>query len=174
MSHGRLLNGHALKHGQGIPNGGAVADHGHRLAGVVTGDLPDGGGDALPQALEGLAALHTPTGIRGVEPSELLCVGAVDLPPGPVLPNAHRNLPQGLPGDQGQALGFVDGPGGGPGAEEVAGVHRVHMDGFEPVGQSGDLPVAQVGDQAVVMAVDAAVEVPLGFRVADQVDLSHG
>ena len=40
--------------------------------------------------------------------------------------------------------------------------------------KSGDLPVAQVGDQAVVMALDAAVEVPLGFRVADQVDLSHG
>ena len=60
------------------------------------------------------------------------------------------------------------------GAEEVAGYTASTWMDSEPVGQSGDLPVAQVGNQAVVMAVDAAVEVPLGFRVADQVDLSHG
>ena len=96
----------ALKYSQGIPNGGAVADHGHRLAGVVTGRSAGWRRRCAPQALEGLAALHPQPGIRGVEPSELLCVGAVDLPQGLSSQTPMRKPPQGLPGDQGRPLGL--------------------------------------------------------------------
>ena len=72
-----------------------------------------------------------------------------------------------------QPLGLIDRPGGGHGAVEVAGVHRVDMNGFKALLQRLDLPKTVFGDEGIVSPVDAAVEVALRLRVADEIDRSH-
>ena len=74
---------------------------------------------------------------------------------------------------EGQALGHIDGPGGGHGAEQVAGVDRVYGGVGEALLQRLDLPVPIVGDEAVVLAVDAAVEVALCLGVSDEIKCGH-
>ena len=72
-----------------------------------------------------------------------------------------------------QALGLRHCPGGGDGAEEVTGIHRVQGHIRETLCQRRQLAVAVVGDEAVILAVDAPVEVPLGLGGSDEVNFGH-
>ena len=74
---------------------------------------------------------------------------------------------------QRQSLGDVDRPGGGHGAEEVAGVYGVDLHVLKPLFQGLDLAISVVRDQAVILSVDPAVEVSLSLRVADQIKCCH-
>ncbi|MPM89928.1 hypothetical protein SDC9_137043 [bioreactor metagenome] len=104
----------------------------------------------------------------------LLRVFVSDFAPGPVLPDAHADLPQIGAGNKLQILKPADSPYSGHGAEQIAGIHGVQPDGFKPLAQLGNLAVAGFGNQAVVMALSAAVEVTLGLRVTDKINGSHG
>ena len=168
-----LLRRDALDPRQSLPDGGAVAEYSHRLAGVLYGDAPDGAlhpGPDLPQAL---AAGGDPRGVAVVELEEPLPLRPAHLAPGTVLPAAHVDLPQAGICVQLQSLGHIDGPGGGPGAVQVAGPDRIHRHAGKPRLQGLDLLPAVLRDQGVIPAVDPAVEVPLRLRVADQIDRCH-
>lgn len=69
--------------------------------------------------------------------------------------------------------GAVDSPGGGHGAVEVAGVHRVKMDILEPSLQRLNLSAALDGDQPIVPAMAPAVEVALRLRMANEINGGH-
>jgi len=111
--------------------------------------------------------------IFGGEADELRRLVLLQVPPGPVLTLPHSDFPQIGAGARLQAMGAPERPGGGLGAEQVAGVDRV--DGFprETALQGGDLAVAVVGNQAVIPAVDAAVEIALRFCMADDIEFGH-
>ena len=83
------------------------------------------------------------------------------------------DLPQVGAGGQGQVLGVADGPGGGHGAEQVAGIDRINVDILESLRQCLDLTVAIVGDETVIVTVHAAIEVALGLGMPDEIDLGH-
>ena len=74
---------------------------------------------------------------------------------------------------EGETLGLVDGLGGGAGAEEVGGVHRVNVDIFKAAAENVNLTVAAVGNEAVILSVGNAVEVALRLGVADEIDGCH-
>ena len=128
---------------------------------------------ALLNLPEGLAALHGKGGRHGVKYPQPLPIPPGQISPGAVLPDPKADLPQIRPGPQRKSLGLTDCPGGGLGAEEVTGVHRVNRNILEPVGQRGDLTVAIVGDEAVVPPVNPAVEVALRLGMPDDVNSRH-
>ena len=81
--------------------------------------------------------------------------------------------PGGTVAVEGETLGLVDGLGGGAGAEEVGGIHRVNVDIFKAAAENIDLTVATVGNEAVILSVGNAVEVALRLGVADEIDGCH-
>ena len=167
------LGADALEGRQAVADEGAVGEDGHGLALMPGGDVQDGGGATVPDLLEALPVGGPVQGGGLAEIAHHLGLHHGDGGKGPVLPVSHVDLPQVGPGDQGQALGVADGPGGGHGAEEVAGIDGVHGDVPEPLRQGLDLAVAVVGDEAVIVAVHAAVEVALGLGMPDEIDLGH-
>ena len=170
-----LLRGVAVPQegGQGVADQGAVGKDRHRLVGMLGGDVQNGRGAPAADLGESLPPRGVEVRGAGGEEGHLLVVGPVDAGPGAVLPLAHAHLPQVGPGLEGQALGHIDGPGGGHGAEQVAGVDRVYGGVGEALLQRLDLPVPVVGDEAVVLAVDAAVEVALCLGVSDEIKCGH-
>ena len=168
-----LLRRDALDPRQSLPDGGAVAEHRHRLVRVGGGDAAQGPLHPLPQLPQPLSTGGRPSGVAAVEAVQLPGLGAAHLAPGLVLPVPHVQLPQLRVGTQFQAPGLIDSPGRGAGAVQVAGPHRVEVLPLEALLQGLDLPETVLGHQGVVPAVDAAVQVSLRLSVADQIDGRH-
>ena len=95
------------------------------------------------------------------------------LSPGHVLPDSRADLPQAGVDPEREPPGTVDGPGGGHGPVEVAGIYRVKVDALKPLFQGLHLLPALAGEQAVVPAVAAAVEIALRLSVADKIYGGH-
>ena len=123
--------------------------------------------------LSRLAALHMEFVQLPVEVKHLLVIGGIQLLPGTALPTAHMDLPEGRVGVQFQTLGFIDGPSGGAGPEQIAAVHRVDVYIVKALFQHPQLLIAPVGDQAVVLAVGDPVEIALRLGMADQIYSRH-
>ena len=170
----QLLQRDPLNSRQQQPNGAAVGEHRRRLSLVGRRDVPHRRQQPGLDRLGRLRPLHVPQVQGAVEVPQLLRVLPGDLPPGLFLPDTHTDLPQVPPPVQGQPLGPVDGAGGGAGAVEVAGVHRIHGNIGKPALQRLDLPPAPVRDDAVGLPLGDAVQISLRLRVADQIDGGHG
>ena len=168
-----VLGSHALHHGQQLADGRAVAEDGDGLVGIAPGDAAQGVVDPLAHLAQALPIGGLPGGVAAVEEGNAVSVEVVHLAPGLVLPVPHVDLPQTGVSVQLQALGDIERPGGGLGAIEVAGPHRVYMDILKAALKGGDLSKAVVGDQGVIPAVDAAVQIPLGLGVTDEIYGGH-
>ena len=170
----QLLQRDPLQRRQRQPDGAPVGEHRHRPPVVGRRDLPHRGQHAGLDCLGRLCALHVPQVQPAVKVLQLLRVPPGDLAPGLLLPDAHADLPQIPPPVQGQPLGPVNGAGGGAGAVEVTGVHRIYGNFRKAALQRPDLLPAQVRQDAVVLSLGDAVQVSLRLCVADQIDRGHG
>ena len=151
----------------------AVGENRHRLIGVLGSYVQNGGHASPADFWEALAAGGPEVGGGGGEEPHHGVVRPVKSRPGTVLPFSHAQLPQVGAGLERQTLGNIDGPGGGHGPEQVAGIHRVNGDIGKAFLQGLDLPVAVVGDETVILAVDAAVQVSLRLGVSNEVQCCH-
>ena len=168
-----LLHGKALEGPQHQPQGSTVGKNRHGLPVVFLGNALQSGNIARQYAFHRLAALYVPLPHVPVEAVQLLRLRHGQLLPGVALPHADAHLAEGRCGVERQALWLVDGPGGGAGAEQVAGVHCVHMNIGKAVPERGDLLVAPLCDQAVIVSVGNAVEIALGLGVTDKIKPRH-
>ena len=155
------------------PDGVAVGEHRHGAALILRRDGADSPQHPVQHLLGRLGALDVPFGELAAEIGHLLRVLTVDVAPGALFPAAHVDLPQRWHPVEGQALGLIDGAGGGAGTVQVAGIHRVNMDILEPLFQSPDLPPAPVREVTVLLALGNAVQVALRLRVANQINGRH-
>lgn len=151
-----------------------MREHRRRFSVIGRRNVPHGRQQPGLDCLGRLRALYVPQVEPVVEVFQLRRVLPGDLPPGLLLPHAHADLPQVPPPVQGQALGLVNGAGGGAGAVEVAGVDRVDGNIRESARQRLDLPLAPVCDAAVSLSLGDAVQVALRLCVANQIDGGHG
>ena len=172
--------------GPGVPEGDPLEIGQEQADGVAVGEEGQGFPRVLPSdGLHGFPdpGQHLGRGLRSgngpaIHPAAEIrhglgrCPG--DVPPGPALPAPHADFPEARAAVEGQAMGAVDGGGGGPGPVEVAGVDGVNMDVREAALQGIHLPPAPVGETALVLALGDAVEVALRLGVANEVDGGHG
>ena len=170
----QLLQRDALQGRQQQADGAAMREHRRRFSVIGRRNVPHGRQQPGLDCLGRLRALYVPQVEPVVEVFQLRRVLPGDLPPGLLLPHAHADLPQVPPPVQGQALGLVNGAGGGAGAVEVAGVDRVDGNIRESARQRLDLPLAPVCDAAVGLSLGDAVQVALRLCVANQIDGGHG
>ena len=168
-----LGEGETVQHADDHAESRAMGKNGNGLAVMGLGNPLQGGEEAVQHLLAGLAALDGELVQLTVEAVHLLLIVGVQLLPNAALPNAHVDLAESGLEVEGETLGLVDGLGGGAGAEEVGGVHRVNVDIFKAAAENVDLTVAAVGNKAVILPVGNAVEVALRLGVADEIDGCH-
>ena len=168
-----LLHRDAQPAGDSGPDGAAVGEYRHRLIGVGGGNAGDGTHHTLPDAGEGLTAIHVPLGIAEEELAEALRLGVENLAPAVVFPAACPHFPEVRVYTQRQAPGQTDGLGGLHGAGQIAGVDGVHVDVFKTLGEGLNLTVAQGSEQAIVPAVTTAVQIALRLGMTDEINCGH-
>ena len=169
----RVLQGDAQDPREEAADGDPVADDGHGLAGVVPGDLLQGGAGALSHLGVGLAPLDGPLVLLEHKRMGKLRLVMDDVAEKLRLPAAHMDLPQ-LPGAvQGQIMEAGDGGGGEPGAVQVAGIERVDLHIPETLRQRVDLAAAHGGHISIPMPLHHAIAVALSLGMPNEINFRH-